>query len=192
MLPFLDLAAGQLLLPGAYVLPLQLALLVLLLLVATTVDVRERRIPNWLVASGMVAALAFHGIAPQGQGLLFALSGLSVGIATLLPMYALRVMGAGDVKLMGMIGAFLGVYGVIGAVLASMAAGGLLALAMAAGKRMLPQMIANLGDMMRQVHIKKMIGPAAAPMSPVASVGKMPYAVAITAGTLAQLTLLQY
>lgn len=192
MAPILDITKGLLHLPGSYVLPLQLALLVLLLLIATTVDVRERRIPNWLVASGMVAALAFHAIAPQGQGFVFALSGLGVGMAMLLPMYALRVMGAGDVKLMGMIGAFLGMYGAIGAVLASMAAGGLLAVAMAAGKRMLPQMITNLGDMMRQFHIRKMMGFRTASMSPVASVGKMPYAVAITIGTLAQLTLLKY
>lgn len=192
MAPFIDINGSQIHFLGAHMLPLQLAVLVLLLLVATTIDVRERRIPNWLVASGMCAALAFHIVAPQGEGLGFALSGLGVGMATLLPMYALRVMGAGDVKLMGMIGAFLGVHGVIGAVLASMAAGGILAIAITAGKRMLPQMLANLGDMMRQIHIKKMLGPGSAAMAPVPSVGKMPYAVAITAGTLAQLTLLKY
>jgi prepilin peptidase CpaA len=165
---------------------------VLLLLLATAVDLRERRIPNKLVASGIIVALAFHIFASQGQGILFALSGLSVGMAMLMPMYALRVMGAGDVKLMGMIGAFLGAESVLGAALASMAAGGFLGIAMAAGKRMLPQMLANVGDIVRQFHIKQMIGPGVSPMAPVASVGKMPYAVAITAGTLIQLTVLRY
>lgn len=176
--------------PGAYVVPLQLAMLVVLLLAATAVDVRERRIPNRLVASGMLGAIAFHALSPHGEGSLFALSGLAVGMATLLPMYALGVMGAGDVKLMGMTGAFLGMYGVLGAVLASMVAGGIFAVAIAAGKRMLPQLLANLRDLAAYHQIRHMTRamPEAMPAAP--SVGKMPYAVAITAGTLAQLTFL--
>lgn len=192
MASLIDITAGQLHLLGAYLVPPQLVLLVLLLLLATAVDLRERRIPNKLVASGIILALAFHIIAPQGQGVVFALSGLGAGMALFLPMYAMRVMGAGDVKLMGMIGAFLGAGSVLGAALASMAAGGVLAITMAAGKRMLPQMLTNLGDIVRQFHIKQMIGPGVSPMAPVASVGKMPYAIAITAGTLIQLTVLRY
>lgn len=192
MASLIDISAGQLLLPGAYVLPLQLGMLALLLVVATVVDVRERRIPNWLVASGMVAGLAFHMISPQGNGVVFALSGLAVGIAALLPMYVLRMMGAGDVKLMGMIGAFLGTTGVIGAVLASMAAGGILALTIAVGKRMLPELLANLHGMLIQYHVRHITRTTGQSLRPAASVGNMPYAVAITAGTLAQLTLLRY
>ncbi|QOL51771.1 A24 family peptidase [Massilia litorea] len=186
----IEITTGQLRLSGLYIVPIQIGVLVLLLLIATAVDIRERRIPNWLVATGMTGALAFHSISLQGEGAVFALSGLAVGMATLLPMYALGVMGAGDVKLMGMIGAFLGMDGVFGAVLASMAAGGLLALGFAACKRMLPQMFINLLDILRHFHIKHMTRSITAPMAPVASIGKMPYAVAITAGTLAQLTFL--
>lgn len=188
----IEIISGQLLLPGPYVLPLQLAMLALLLLVATAIDLRERRIPNWLVAGGIVGAISFHIISPQGEGASFAFSGLAVGTAALLPMYMLRAMGAGDVKLMGMIGAFLGVGGVFGVVLASLAAGGLLALAMAAGKRMLPQLLANLRGMLIMYHSGHVIGTKARPVRPAASVGNMPYAVAITAGTLAQLTFLHF
>jgi prepilin peptidase CpaA len=169
---------------------LQLVALAVLLLVATVVDVRERRIPNWLVATGLVVAISFHALAPHGEGIFFALSGLAVGLATLLPMYVLRVMGAGDVKLMGMIGAFLGMSEVLGVVLASMVAGGVFALAMAVGKRMLPQLFANLRGMLFMYHIGQVTGEKAIPMSPAASVGNMPYAAAITVGTLVQLTLL--
>jgi prepilin peptidase CpaA len=192
MAPFIEITAGRLHLLGTYVLPLQVVLLVLLLLLATAVDLRERRIPNWLVAWGIIIALAFHVFAYEGKGAVFALSGLGVGMAMLFPMYALRVMGAGDVKLMGMIGTFLGGASVLGAVLASMVAGGILAIATAAGKRMLPQMFTNLGDIVRQFHIKQIIGPGVSPMPSVASVGKMPYAIAITVGTLIQLTILRY
>lgn len=187
---FLQITAGQLVLPGGSVVPLQLGALVVLLFAATAVDIRERRIPNWLVATGMAGAIAFHTLSPQGEGTAFALSGLAVGIATLLPMYVMRVMGAGDVKLMGMTGAFIGMYGVLGAVLASMVAGGILALSVAAGKRMLPQLLANLRDLMAYHHIRYITRCMRDAMPAAPSVGKMPYAVAITAGTLAQLTFL--
>lgn len=187
-----QLNSGQLSLTEQYAIPLQLALLVLLLLVAVVIDVRERRIPNWLVATGTVGAIAFHALSPHGHGTVFALSGLAVGIATLLPMYALGVMGAGDVKLMGMIGAFLGMTGVLGAVLASMAAGGIFALVLATGKRMLPQMLANLREMLKERHICHVTGAPVTSIPPPASVGNMPYAVAITAGTLVQLCFLKY
>jgi prepilin peptidase CpaA len=189
---FIETSSGDFHLPGEYVLPLQFGVLVLLLIIATVVDVRERRIPNWLVASGMLSALAFHGISPQGEGIAFALSGLALGLAALLPLYMLRVMGAGDVKLMGMTGAFLGVGGVLGTMLASLAAGGILALAMAAGKRMLPQLLANLRGILMQYHISHITRDISGIVRPAASVGSMPYAVAITAGTLAQLTFLHY
>jgi prepilin peptidase CpaA len=96
-------------------------------------------------------------------------------------------MGAGDVKLMGMIGTFLGMYGVLGAVLASMVAGGVLAVAFALSKRMLPQMLANLHNILVHHHIQQMTGGTLGSMPAAPSIGKMPYAVAITAGTFAQL-----
>lgn len=184
--------ASDLFLFRAYAVPLHLVLLVVLLLVATKIDVRERRIPNWLVGAGMTSALAFHTLSLQGQGIVFALTGLLVGMAILLPLYALRAMGAGDVKLMGMIGAFLGVQGVLGAALATMVAGGIFALTLATGKRMLPQLFANLRTMFFPYHSSNITGTKRNSIAPVGSVGSMPYAVAITAGTLAQLALLRY
>lgn len=101
-------------------------------------------------------------------------------------------MGAGDVKLIGMIGAFLGTPDVIGAVLATMAVGGLLAIGMTACKRMLPQLFANLRGMLVQLYIQQMNGSFTAAMPAQTSVGKMPYAVAIFVGTVTQLFILRY
>lgn len=172
--------------------PLHLSVLMVFLLTATVIDVRVRRIPNPLVAAGMVVAILFHLVAEQGAGLTFALSGAGIGMLVFFPFYALGAMGAGDVKLMGMIGAFLGVNSVLGAILATMAAGGVFALGIGAYKRLLPQLLANLRLMLTERHIKQIRGPSgsAIPASP--SVGKMPYAVAILAGTLIQLCVLHY
>lgn len=175
-----------------YAVRLDLAILIVLLLIATVIDVRERRIPNWLVVSGIVIAALFHTSSPSGKGLLFAISGLCTGLAILFPIYVLRAMGAGDVKLMGTIGAFLGASGVIGASLATMAAGGLLAIAIAGCKRTLPQLFENLYIMLVQRHIRQMGGAATQAMPLPASVGKMPYALAILTGTLVQLFVLRY
>lgn len=177
---------------GEFHFSLHLVVLLLLVVVATIVDVRERRIPNSLVITGIVVGCAFHAIAPHGAGITFALAGVGVGIAALLPAYVLRAMGAGDVKLMGMIGAFLGTAGVIGTVLATMAAGGVIALGITAFKRMLPQLLTNLRNIFIQYHIRQMGGALSGPTPPHSSVGKMPYAIAICAGTLIQLFILPY
>ena len=86
---------------------LHLGLLVALIVAGIT-DVRHGRIPNWLTFS-----LAGFGIGMQSwgdgwSGLLFSLEGLVVGLACLLFFYVMGGMGAGDVKLLGAIGAVLG------------------------------------------------------------------------------------
>lgn len=65
-------------------------------------DWRERRIPNWLCLSGLLAALLLNEIP-------FALKGLGLALAIHLPLYALRATGGGDVKLMAALGALMGV-----------------------------------------------------------------------------------
>jgi|SRR5690242_4224963 prepilin peptidase CpaA len=105
-----------------------------LLFVAAWHDIRSRRIPNILVLTGTIAGLLSNAVLPQemgGLGIFDSLAGLALGFLLLLPPYLLRAMGAGDVKLMAMTGAFLGVKGVMGAFMYILLAGGLLAVAMA-------------------------------------------------------------
>src|SRR3954453_2102749 len=71
-------------------------------------DWRTRRIPNLLTFGGAAVAcafaLTFHGL----EGLAVALGGWGVGFVLLLPMFLLGGMGAGDVKLLACLGAWLG------------------------------------------------------------------------------------
>lgn len=184
--------AGGVNLSTMFAVPLHLAVMIFLVGVATFIDLRERRIPNWLVVTGMATGLLFHLLMSNGQGVIFALSGVAVGIGVLFPLYVMRAMGAGDVKLMGMIGTFVGASSVLGVLLATLAAGGVLALCMAAGKRMLPQLLVNLRTMLIRRHIQQLGGGVASSSPDIESVGKMPYAVAILAGTLIQLFVLRY
>src|SRR5688500_17093937 len=80
-----------------------------ILVVAAVGDFRTRRIPNRLVAILAVAGIVYSvARAPVVPGILQAGGGLLAGLACWLPFYALGWLGAGDVKLFGASGAWLG------------------------------------------------------------------------------------
>jgi prepilin peptidase CpaA len=88
-------------------------LLLKLLLVCTALgaalfDLRLRRIPNWLNIAGVVLGLCVNTYLWAGRGALDSVLGLLLALAIYTPLYALRGMGAGDVKLMAAIGAIAG------------------------------------------------------------------------------------
>jgi prepilin peptidase CpaA len=78
------------------------------LLIAGVTDVREGRIPNWITFPLVGFGLLVHGWHQGFNGLLMSLEGLAVGILCLIFFYIKGGMGAGDVKLLGAIGAILG------------------------------------------------------------------------------------
>lgn len=105
----------------------------LALIVAAVIDGIQLKVPNWLtfpfIVSGWIYSMAAYGLAGDGwlTGLGFSLLGTLVGLALLMPAYAIGGMGAGDVKLLAGVGAWVHVqstfYGfclsaIIGAVLA--------------------------------------------------------------------------
>jgi prepilin peptidase CpaA len=75
---------------------------------AAATDLHSRRIPNWLTVPMALAGVAFHLLAPTGLGLGASLLGLVVGFSLLLVPYAIGGGGAGDVKLLAALGAWLG------------------------------------------------------------------------------------
>lgn len=114
-------------------------------LVATIVDIRTRRIPNELTASiaGIGVGLAAAGI--SGLSIWASLAGFALGLALMLPGHVLGATGAGDVKLMGAVGAVVGPAIVISAFLFTAVAGGVLAVVVAARRRRLSATFANTG-----------------------------------------------
>lgn len=171
------------------------ATLVLLLLVAATVDVRTLRIPNWLTVTGAAMGIAFSAAIPWEllgprwavEGVLWALGGMAVGLALLLPLYALRVMGAGDVKLMAMVGAFVGLQQIVPTVLTVFVAGGLLALGWTVYRRVFRQAAANAAELAVSLAFAALGG--IRPALPATSAGKLPYGLGIALGTLAWLVI---
>lgn len=82
--------------------------LVLTVMAAAWTDYREWRIPNALLAPSAAAALMLSTFAPGGQGLMQALMGAVAGLLIFMPLYLLKGMGAGDIKLMTVIGLYAG------------------------------------------------------------------------------------
>ncbi|NMG55934.1 A24 family peptidase [Aromatoleum aromaticum] len=178
-----------------------LAALIGVLAFAVVSDIRRGRVPNLFVVFGTVAATLFHSIATLGEGVLHAspgsiglvslLEGVMIGFVGLLPLYILRAMGAGDVKLMMMVGAFLGPLQTLGVVVLTFLAGGVLAIVMALWQRSFRQLATNLRFMLTTSSVRAAGGesPRFEPLAQTA--GRMPYAVAIAAGVVLQLVLVR-
>lgn len=164
--------------------------LVLMVTIAAVYDIQFRRIPNALVLTGLVLSLVIHvtfndfyGFKEWGYGLL-------TGFVLFLPLYALRAMGAGDVKLMAMTGSFLDAGSAIGVVLTTLVVGGVLAIVVALLNGVLRQAISNIHTQLTLTLFKKFSGGNAQLEQLPSSAGNLPYAVAIAIGTLIHVILL--
>lgn len=157
------------------------AVLLPLLVLAAWQDIRHFRIANVLTLGGAVLAIALSALLPEGRGLPWSLSGWLAGLLILLPFYALGAMGAGDVKLLAMAGAFTGPAGAVLIGLYTLIAGGLLALAVAVSGGRLQQALHNV----RAMTVSCLAASAAPGQAAPASAGRLPYGVAILMGALA-------
>jgi len=99
---------------------------------AAVVDLRHRRIPNWLTASVLIAGIALNIWRGGMAGGALALAGALLGLAILLPFYAIRAMGAGDVKLLAALGAVLGPQMLVSVAVYAALAGGVISMLMLA------------------------------------------------------------
>lgn len=116
----------------------------ILLAVACLSDLRTRRIPNVLTMSAAAGAVLFHLATGGWVAAGWSVAGLFLGAVLFFPMFALRGMGAGDVKLLAAIGAWLGPGQVAIVALATSIAGGLIALIVALAHGYLRKALTNL------------------------------------------------
>jgi prepilin peptidase CpaA len=98
-----------------------------LTLSAALLDWHSRRIPNWLTVPGLLIGVGTHSVLTGWHGTLFALEGAALALVLLIPLVLLRALGAGDWKLMGAVGAFLGPILFLFVLLGSIFASGIMA-----------------------------------------------------------------
>src|SRR5260221_4236535 len=82
-------------------------LVTVVLIVAAVIDGWVLKVPNWITFPFVIAGWAFSGLAFGWEGLGWSLVGTLVGLLLLMPAYAIGGMGAGDVKLLAGVGAWI-------------------------------------------------------------------------------------
>ena len=158
-----------------------------LLVSAAIIDVRSHRIPNRLVLAGLAFGLVYSAFVPfwGKHGFLWSLGGAAIGFGVLFPFWLLRLMGAGDVKLMAAVGSLLGLQAIPMALLVSLATSSVFAIAFSLHKGKLREMLSNVGRMLRVGSIAMAMGaPVSMAQSGWESVGKLPFALPIAVGTI--------
>lgn len=167
--------------------PLAEAVLAVVLCTATVTDLRWRRIPNTLIVLALAStwgAMPLSGWLAGQPWPSAPYLGTLTGFACLLPLHAVRGCAAGDVKLMAVVGSLLGPLPTLSATLWSVLAGGFLALWLMLRPAVGRRTVANLRFMwaarMTRSNAPDDAGLAARPQT----AARLPYAVAIAAGTL--------
>jgi len=151
---------------------------VVLLAMATQADVRTRTIPNRLTFPALLLGVAIHTALNGAAGLASSLAGLGLAGAVLLPGYLFRWMGAGDVKLMAAVGAWLAWPLALVAVLASLMMGGAISLVVALRRRVLRRALFGAG------LIAQSVISGSGMTAPVTTGVRFPFAVAVFAGSI--------
>jgi prepilin peptidase CpaA len=150
---------------------------VLLAVIAAWTDFRNRRIPNWLTVSGLFVGIALNVAASGWIGLKASLFGAGLGLLLLLPFVLLRSLGAGDWKLAGALGAFVGPEVLLNVLLGSIFVAGLMAAALVIYKRRVGQTLRNIGHLIASLLTFHMPGSEVSLDNPQSL--KVPYGVAL-------------
>ena len=150
---------------------------VLLSLIAGWTDFRKRRIPNWLTVPALAAGVALNTLATGWIGLKFSLLGAGLGLLLLLPFVALRSLGAGDWKLAGALGAFVGVRVLADLLMGSVFVAGVMAFVLVIYKGRLRETFHNITRMLAALLSFHMPGPEVSIDNPQSL--KVPYGVAL-------------
>jgi prepilin peptidase CpaA len=105
------------------------------LIVAAVIDGRQLRVPNWLTYPLLISGWVYSTVAFGWDGLGLSLAGTLAGLGLLLPLYAIGGMGAGDVKLLAGVGAWIHATHTFHAFCVSAIVGGLISLGMVLWRR---------------------------------------------------------
>lgn len=160
-------------------------LLILTVVGAACTDLLTRRISNlWLLACAL-GAVGLHLAGPSpGGAIVRALAGAATGLAIFLPLYMLRGMAAGDVKLMATTGFFLPPGDVLWLAVLTVCAGGLMALASIIWRGRLGDALINVRALLRPIWMGMAGVRLAQEPLPRPSAGSLPYGLAIASATL--------
>ena len=172
--------------------PLQWTAVIGVSLTAAVWDLRVRRIPNVLTAPFALAGLIWATWSGGGWGLLDGVLGCLIAAFPFVVLFVFAGGGAGDAKLMGGIGCWLGVTAGVVALVSVAICGGLLAIGYAVAFKRIRPVLAHFGAMCNSLLVRWRsrlgLGGALEGMAETkAPMTRMPYGMAIFLGTCAAL-----
>jgi prepilin peptidase CpaA len=163
--------------------PIVLGLAIALALIAGWTDWRSRRIPNWLTVPGLLIGVSVNMLASGWRlGLETSLKGAGLGLLLLLPFVFLRSLGAGDWKLAGALGAFVGWEVLVTLLMGSVFVAGIMALGLVIYKRRFRETMRNIGRLLASMLTFHRPGPEVSLDNPQSL--KVPYGVALALTTV--------
>lgn len=155
------------------------------LIVAAVIDLRIQKIPNLLTYPAMAVALVYYSAIHGWDGLLFSAGGLMVGAAVFFVAYLMGWMGAGDAKLVGAVGAAVGIKGVIIASLLTAVIGGVYAVVLLLiRRRYCAGMIARWAATLKTLALTAQFVPIPVPAGEDERKPRLCYGIAIALGTM--------
>jgi prepilin peptidase CpaA len=149
------------------------------------IDLRRQRIPNALTVPAAAVALVMNFVLYGAAGAQQSAAGLVLGLGLFLPFYLARGFGAGDVKAMGALGAFLGPKGALLAAGCVLMAGMIAGMAVLMARGGIPALRNLLQRLMVRVVVARATGRGleAARWQSEAEFQRFPYGLAIAVGT---------
>jgi prepilin peptidase CpaA len=156
------------------------------LVVAAVIDVWKLKVPNLITFPLIVSGWIFWAVMGGWAGIGFSLVGTVVGLSLLLVPYAVGGMGAGDVKLLAGVGAWVGASTTFWAFCVSAMVGAVMAIAMMVWKRSYGKNSANLKQILFEfVYLRdiSLIADSAAMRK--SSMMLLPYGLPLAVGSIA-------
>ncbi len=105
-----------------------MALVMLFLAPAVIFDLRTNKIPNLLILAGYVTGFFYQGICRGYGGVLEGVLGALFPLVVLFPVFHIRGLGAGDLKLLSLAGIFLTLHKSIDCLIGTIFLGGIFAI----------------------------------------------------------------
>jgi prepilin peptidase CpaA len=149
-------------------------------------DLRTRRIPNVLTLGAAAGAFGHHLATAGLPGLGFALAGWGVGLLMFLPVFVLKGIGGGDVKLLAALGAWLGPGQAVWLCLFTALAGGPLAIGVALSRGYLRHALTNVWGLLMFWRVAG-LRPHPALTLDTPGAPRLPYALPIAVGLMVTL-----
>lgn len=155
-------------------------------IVAAGFDVRTRRIPNLLTFSAAILAMLVATLTGGLSATIAAVFAWMLGVALFLPFFALGGMGAGDVKLLAALAAWLGPVDAVYLAIFTAMAGGVIGLAVTLARGYTRRAFSNIWLMLMHWRV---VGPKPVPGLTLSDghAPRLAYAIPIAVGALCTL-----